>query len=181
MMRKFLVRGYKVDNGEEVKSVMTLKKIGDEIEIRHVGLKAPYREMAHAAIKEFVDERLKEEIKGLWKQRRYSFKIDEEFGMSGCRDVFIKTLVDKEFNAIDKKHLLHISMYNKINVGIKCWLGDLPLIIGELEPESIRINDDYVDVEDIHVQELEIEDIGSFNDPVEFEDEGVLDVFMDML
>ena len=50
-------------------------------------------------------------------------------GMSGGRDYRLYSLRDREYLDQPRVASLHISMYGKLNRGLRLWLGDLPPIL----------------------------------------------------
>jgi len=64
--------------------------------------------------------------------RVYPWRIYRRDGMSGCSDYNLYSLQNVEFINQPRVAKLHVSMYGKLNEGLRCWLGDLPPLLAAL-------------------------------------------------
>jgi hypothetical protein len=91
------------------------------------------------------------EISGLWeigvelnKRRKNPYKVSVEIGTSGCQDYYIQYAVpvfpaNIDAYRIRRTHVLHVSMYDKINESTRCWLGDLIAVLQALNLDTTNI------------------------------------------
>jgi hypothetical protein len=88
---------------------------------------APPLQIIHDIVKS-IDRPMLERIKEKNKKRKNPFRVHKRIGMSGCLDLQLFVLKDKELNIMEKAASLHISMYDKINQGIEMPTMDLMAI-----------------------------------------------------
>lgn len=92
------------------------------------------------------------EVTGLWelgkklnRGRKNPYKIVEKTGTSGCEDYFVAyaepIFGEEDIDAyhIKYSHALHVSMYGKLNVLTKTWLGDIVAVLQELNLDTENI------------------------------------------
>lgn len=68
----------------------------------------------------------------LHQARRHPWIVETYTGMSGCQDYSLYVLRDEEFVDQPKVASLHVSMNEKLNKGLHCWLGDLPPLLAAM-------------------------------------------------
>lgn len=104
--------------------------------------RAPYPEELKKAL----------EVSKLWdlgielnKNRKNPYKVVVETGLSGCEDYFVAyaepIFGEEDIDAyhIKYSHALHVSMYGKLNVLTKAWLGDIVAALQELNLDTENI------------------------------------------
>ena len=156
-MRKYL--GKRIEECQTSQSIFAIRKDCEEIELSHLGGKAPTVEMALAALSDFLEEEgLIEEVSSLYKEKN-PYKVEIREGMSGCLDIFSREVVSWDWKDTPRRHLLHISMFEKVNMGMKIRLEDLPILFCEVE----RLFD--LDGEDFSIQVLPEQDMDTFDRP----------------
>jgi hypothetical protein len=69
------------------------------------------------------------EAERLHQSRRNPWLVRTRTGMSGCREYFLYSLRDETFLDQPRVASLHVSMYGKLNEGLRLWMGDLPPIL----------------------------------------------------
>ena len=80
--------------------------------------------------------------------RKHKVNVEKFQGMSGAINYILRSLTDRDRGIVKRCACLHISMNNKLNKGLSCWLGDLPELVNaaalpssdwfELEEAEIR-------------------------------------------
>ena len=70
-----------------------------------------------------------EEAERLHQSRRNPWLVKSRYGMSGCSDYFLYSLRNEEYLDQPRVASLHVSMYGKLNKGLRMWLGDLPPLL----------------------------------------------------
>ena len=68
--------------------------------------------------------------------RKNDIVVEKIRGMSGAKNYILRSLKNKDKGLIQTCATLHISMYGKLNEGLKCWLGDLPELLAAAEIPS---------------------------------------------
>ena len=68
--------------------------------------------------------------------RKNDIVVEKFRGMSGTKNYVLRSLKDEKKGLIQRCATLHISMYGKLNEGLKCWLGDLPELLAAAEIPS---------------------------------------------
>lgn len=106
-------------------------------------------------VRAHVDSRLR---------RKNDWAISWRQGMSSCIDYYIDTKKSPLF--IDRIHVMHISMYNKVTLPKKCWVKDVYDIINWMQREYVYQDGEemYLDaikqrVEDWNVTDAKVWDI----------------------
>ena len=69
------------------------------------------------------------EAEKLHQSRKNPWLVKTRTGMSGCREYFLYSLRDETFLDQPRVASLHVSMYGKLNEGLRLWMGDLPPIL----------------------------------------------------
>ena len=69
------------------------------------------------------------EAEKLHQSRKNPWLVRSRTGMSGCRDYFLYSLRDEEYLDQPRAASLHVSMYGKLNEGLRLWMGDLPPLL----------------------------------------------------
>jgi hypothetical protein len=69
------------------------------------------------------------EAEKLHQSRRNPWLVRTRTGMSGCREYFLYSLRDETFLNQPRVASLHVSMYGKLNEGLRLWMGDLPPLL----------------------------------------------------
>ena len=69
------------------------------------------------------------EAEKLHQSRVNPWLVEKRTGMSGCRDYRLYSLRDREYLDQPRDASLHVSMYGKLNWGLRLWLGDLPPLL----------------------------------------------------
>ena len=78
------------------------------------------------------------------KSRKLKYHIQRITGMSGCEDYYIifAEYFGGRYHELRRKHLLHISMYGKVNEGISMYIGDFVEIISWIQDNTNMLFDD---------------------------------------
>ena len=79
--------------------------------------------------------------------RHHPIVVEHFQGMSGAENFILRSLTDREKGIIKRCAVLHISMNDKLNQGLSCWLGDLPPL---LFAASLLMTD--VDFEEVEIK-----------------------------
>ena len=69
------------------------------------------------------------EAERLHRQRANPWQVETRTGMSGARDYRLRVLENAEWLNAPIVASLHVSMYGKLNEGLRLWMGDLPPIL----------------------------------------------------
>ncbi len=69
------------------------------------------------------------EAEKLHQSRKNPWLVRSRTGMSGCSDYFLYSLRDEEYLDQPRAASLHVSMYGKLNEGLRLWMGDLPPLL----------------------------------------------------
>lgn len=72
------------------------------------------------------------EAERLHQSRRNPWLVKSRYGMSGCSDYFLYSLRDEEYLDQPRAASLHVSMYGKLNEGLRLWMGDLPPLLAAM-------------------------------------------------
>jgi len=73
-----------------------------------------------------------ERAEKLHQSRKNPWTVVVRYGMSGCRDYRLYALKDEELMDQQLCAELHVSMYGKLNEGVRLWAGDLPPLLEAL-------------------------------------------------
>ena len=100
------------------------------------------------------------EAEQLHQNRAYPWCVEEHQGMSGARNYRLRFPENEEWRNAPVSAYLHVSMNDKLNQGLKLWLGDLPPLLTEL------VEDYPPPEEDLYrLQVYEPEEPAGFNEP----------------
>lgn len=69
------------------------------------------------------------EAEKLHRQRVNPWQVETRTGMSGAQDYRLRVLENAEWLNAPIVASLHVSMYGKLNKGLRLWLGDLPPLL----------------------------------------------------
>ena len=88
------------------------------------------------------------EAERLHRQRANPWQVETRTGMSGARKYRLRVLENAEWHNAPIVASLHVSMYGKLNEGLRLWMGDLP-------PLLAAVLQDYPPASDVFLQVYE--------------------------
>ena len=139
---------YFTDNDNDLSGRVAARIDCGRFEMRGISGSAPSVPVLLRIVSEIVNA---DEAVELHRARANRYATHERVGMSGCRDLFLVEERDEEWCDYPRHHLLHISMYGKINEPVSVWLGDLPVLLGMLGDG----NTEGVSVEQAEIQQYD--------------------------
>lgn len=98
------------------------------------------------------------EAERLHQSRRNPWLVQSRYGMSGCSDYFLYSLRNEEYLDQPRAASLHVSMYGKLNEGLRLWMGDLP-------PLLAAVLQDFPPASDVSLQVYEPELREGYQEP----------------
>ena len=115
----------------------------DEFRFAQVSGPAPRAWVLGAVIA--ADESLVETANAAALRRRHDYAVTVHHGMSGSRDFRLIERRNDDLLDYPTTAQIHVSMYNKLNAGVKCWVGDLPALVAAMmddDPTLFDVPDD---------------------------------------
>ena len=112
----------------------------DKFTLTSLSGKAPPAWVLLAAVAALGDKQI-ELINHAALHRRNEYAVERRVGMSGSVDY---RLIERRNDALldyPTSARLHVSMYGKLNSGVRCWIGDLPILTAALIDAGISIPD----------------------------------------
>lgn len=92
-----------------------------------------------------ADESLVETANAAALRRRHDYAAAVHHGMSGSRDFRLIERRNDDLADYPTAARIHVSMYGKLNAGVKCWVGDLPPLVAAMmddDPTLFAVPDD---------------------------------------
>jgi len=93
------------------------------------------------------------EAESLHRQRVNLWQVEIRTGMSGARDYRLRVLENAEWLNAPIVASLHVSMYGKLNTGLRLWLGDLPPLLAAVLQDFPPASDVFLQVYEPELRE----------------------------
>jgi len=97
-----------------------------------IGGKNPPVEITYAILDAVLGRRWRRMAEELFRRNTNPWRVDVRQGMSGCRDLATRRLIDERFAEIKTTAVIHISMFWKVP-GFSGYLGELAPILARLQ------------------------------------------------
>jgi hypothetical protein len=65
-------------------------------------------------------------------KRKHPWKVETHEGMSGAKNYQLRVCENEDWLYMPVRARIHVSMYGKLNEGLRMWLGDLPPLLAKL-------------------------------------------------
>jgi len=112
----------------------------DRLVVKSLAGEAPPAALLLPLLSAGLPEGWLEEAEKIHQSRVNPWLVEKRTGMSGCRDYSLYSLTDREYLDQPRVASLHVSMYGKLNRGLRLWLGDLPPILAVVLQDFPRFN-----------------------------------------